>query len=572
LRMVALYGQPSDEWEWLGAYTERNATDIRLAGGERLTASASANSSHLLKLGWFPHPAFWGELSLVGYRSGPQRAPYDANTDEPGSFGLVRRTVDDQTLTLRTQLAPADSWLNLRTVIAHENTRLTDLALQSDNGVTYDLAVSSLRGPGDKTDHWRYDIWSAEVFNDTAWQAGEFKGVLTLGWQGLRNARTLERLTQNPTWNSPTGAYPNGFYPAQPPGTKTSQGWVAEHALTWQGFTLTPGARWDRYTLEATGGARTALQAAMQSPKLSFSQVSSSLRLSWQPDLWQRQWVFTLSQADAFRPPLIDEAFTSGAYSRCLPSSGSVHFPLYDASLGQDKAPASGACGDLYRPQVSTTRELAVAWQPRATLLGARWQAKVATFRVKTRDTLNSLSAHDGVIDQPGREHRRGLEVDVRADAPRWFGTLGHAKVAGQVSAAGLSLTQSYNGPLYDVPGATTTLSLGLKNPASTWEAGLRLRDIQDRSSLVYQTATACSTAGTTRVNGLGYLGTQYGVQLTDLFATYRLSLQQPQDTALRLSVDNLTDELYCLNDGLGGGVGTQAAGRNIKVQVSWQW
>lgn len=571
LRMLALYGRLaalSSNWDWLVALTQRNAQDIRLADGSRLKASATASDSSLLKLGWRPNDDLKLELSRVAYTSGPERAPYDATAGEPGVFGIVRRTIDDETINLKLDYTPPDSLWKLRGRLSRERTHMRDLLLQADNGITY--VPGSLGGPGDRTDLWHYDIQSAELFNDAEWQAGPFSGVLTLGWQALRQDRTMVRLAENPIWNAPTGGYPNGFYAAQPPGGKDSMAWIAEHALTWGNWTLTPGVRWDRYRVSAAGGTLDLLRAQGQASSLSFERTTPSMRLSWQPQQWVQGLSFTLSQAESFRPPLIDEAFTNGAYSRCLRSMGSVHFPLYDTKTGTDLAPPSGICGNLYRPEVSTTREASVAWKPARDWLGTRWQARAAYFTIDTRDLLESLSAIDGRVQQPGTERRHGSEIEVQADAPRWFGSLGHSRVQGRVNGGTLSLTQTYSGPLYDVPGTTTTVSFGVRADGNRAEAGLRVRDIGERQAIVPNQTTFCSRPGVI-VPGLGNIGTQQGVRLIDLFASYRFSMWTPNDFVLRLSVDNLGNEAYCLNDGFGGGVGTQAPGRNVKLQLTWR-
>ncbi|MGC4060333.1 MAG: TonB-dependent receptor plug domain-containing protein [Aquabacterium sp.] len=580
LRMLALYGRLSDQWSWLGAATHRQSEDIQLADGSKLSASTSQSDSSLLKLSWRPQDDLQLELGRVAYNSGPERAPYDATAGEPdNTFGIVRRRIDDQTLNLRLSYTPEASLIQLRGLISHERTHLVDLALQSENSATFTYlpgVPGKTNGTGDRTDDWNYDIWSAELFNDMHWAAGEFKGTLTLGWQGVRNERTLQRWTQNPRYNAPDAsyisAYPNGFYAAQPPGGKRSTAWIAEHALSWQDLTLTPGVRWDDYQLKAGGGTLDILKAAGQSDTVRFTHTTPSLRLNWLPSALARQWSFTVSQADSFKPPLIDEAFTNGVFSRCLRSAGTP-LALYDKTTGVDLAPKSNICGDLYRPEVSTTRELSVAWDPEATLLGARWQAKASHFKIDTRHTLNSLSARDGEVQQPGTEHRFGTELELRADGRSWFGSWGYSRVAGQVSGEGLSLTQAYSGAIYDVPGPTTTLNLGARALSNRFEAGFRVRDVGDRLAIVPVKASSCSVPSDVKVAGLGNgnVGTQFGMRLFDVYASYRISLNAWNDVMVKLAVDNATNELYCLNDGFGGGVGTQAPGRNVKLQLVWR-
>lgn len=570
LRMLAAYGRLSGQADLLAAVTTRQSGDIRLANGNRLSASATQSDSTLLKAGWYPSDNLIIELSRVAYSSGPERAPYDATAGEPGVFGIVRRSIDDETINLKFTYEPPESLLRLRGSVSKEQTHLTDLALQSDNRITYIPGNSTKPGAGDITDSWYYDISSAELFNDLEWSAGLLKGTLTLGWQGLHNERMLNRLTQNPTYNNSTGLYPNGFYAAQPPGTKDSTAWIIEHAFNWRDWTLTPGIRWDDYRVKASGGTLALLSKANQSSEVSVRHTTPSLRLTWQANALAKGLSFTLSQADSFRPPLIDEAFTNGAYSRCLKSIGPVHFPLYDTKTQKDLAPDSGICGDLYKPEVSTTREVSASWRPADQVLGVRWQARAAYFDIDTRNLLNSLSAVDGQVEQPGTEHRHGAEFELQMDARRWFGSMSYSRVAGRVDGGALSLTQNYSGPLYTVPGRTISLGMGLRAMDNQMETGIRVRNIGDRLAIVPTQATMCSTPGI-NVPGLGNIGTQYGVQLIDLYTSYRFSVWTSNDVSLRFGVDNLTNETYCLNDGFGGGVGTQAPGRNAKLQLTWQ-
>lgn len=572
LYMLSAYTRPVDSLDLLAAATQRDSQDIKLPDGSRLPVSATHSESTLLKAGWFPFDDFSLELSRTAYTSGPERAPYDANAGVSlGSFGTVRRTVDDETLNLKLQYTPAGNpWIKLRGTLAREHTRVQDLALQSEvNSATdYVPGNPAKSGTGDIHDDWRYKITTAELFNDANWRLGEVKGLLTLGVQGVKNERDLMRTTENPA-----RTLPGGFYAAQPPGCKESSAFIAENAFTWRDFTLTPGARWDRYRLSAQGGTVPLLEAANQATDVAFSHTSPSVALTWRLPVAERAFSVTLRQAESFRPPLIDEAFTAGAFSRCLRTlAPSFPFPLYDRANKRDLAPTSGICGDLYRPETSVTREATLAWMPRAALAGARWQGRLTGYRIETEGLLESLAAENGAVVQPGREHRHGVELELNANAARWFASLGYARVSGSVER-GQSLLNpiySYSGPLYDIPGPTTTAQLGGRWLAGRLEAGLRLRDIGDRRAIVPNQPTSCSRPGST-VAQVGNVGTQFGAQLLDVFATWQATLREPEDLTLRFGVDNLTNETYCLNDGFGGAVGTQAPGRSVKLSVAWQ-
>ncbi len=573
LRMVSVFGRPNAQFDLLASVSRRDSGDIKMPDGERLAVSATQSHSSLLKLGWFPTEALSIELSRVAYASGPERAPYDATHGATGVGGVVRRAIDDETVNLRFTYAPDHPWIKLRGTLAQEKTHLLDEHVRGEST----LCVTPVGLPLPPafvtfhcTDRWQYDIATRELFNDSNYQWrtrwGDVNGQLTLGLQEIRNERDVIRIADNDRLNQ----YPGGFNSAQPPGDKHSTALIVENSLQWRHFTFVPGARLDRYQVTARGGTRALMQAAGQDTSISFKKVSRSAALTWQPDA--SDWRLTYRYNETFRPPLIDEYFAaSGFGSRCgrteiNPYDGQPYSPpgqpLYDAANGIDLAPLNGICGDLYKPQEAVNRELTLAWNPRTGPFEGL-SARLTVFRMNVSGLLDTLRAMDGEITQTGTETRRGTELEANYNSRRWFASLSHARTQGRIKDMGVSPVTLIQ---YGIPGPSTVFSVGGRWMAGRLEAGWRFRSIGDRQALV-GAASACNSAGV-QLNATGKVGTHYGVKLQELFASWQVT----DRTLLRLSVDNLTNETYCLNDSFAGAVGAVAAGRAAKMSVAMQF
>jgi hemoglobin/transferrin/lactoferrin receptor protein len=581
LRMLTVYGRPSGYLDLVASIALRDSDDIRLPDRSRLSLTATHSESRFAKATVYATDALTVELSQTMYKSGPERTPYDATAGGPGGFGVVERTIEDTTTNLRVNYTPEDSWIALRATLAYEETDLNDVhrSQQSNVCVTPPMFPPSQRV--DRCDdHWQYAIWTAEVFNDTHYDFGELKGVLSIGYQGIRNRRDISRIRSGARTDEDISR--GGFVAAQPPGNKISDALIVENAFTWRDITITPGARMDRYHVSAMGHTRTMMIQAGQSPDIRFSRVSPAIAMTWRiPD---SDWSTTLRYNEAFRPPLIDEYFAAGSESasRCIKTSGRANLPghpvldplpLYDRSgvglpydPALDLAPDNGICGALYRPQESSNHELIFAWMPNPVApTDGRWRARATYYDIHTRNKLDSISNIGGAIGQPGTERRKGTELEISYDGIRWFSSVNWSQITGRIvdPVAGTDYV------LYGVPGDTLSISAGFRGFDGRVEAGLRMRDIADRLATEPSQPTDCWRAGSQLVPGLGSnkirLGTQHGVRLLDLFA----SMQVTSDTVLRLNVDNITNENYCLPDGFAGSVGIQAPGRSARVSLT---
>ncbi|WP_439536618.1 TonB-dependent receptor domain-containing protein [Methyloversatilis sp.] len=577
LRMVTLYGRPNAHLDLIVSVARRDSDDFRLPDGDRLDLTATSSESRFIKASFYATDDLVIELSQTRYTGGPERAPYDATASGSGGFGIVQRSIDDTTTNLSLRYLPPDSWIALRGTLAYETTELADLHLIGQSRIC--VSPSRLLPAAFRVDRcdddWRYAIWTGELFNDLRYTLGELRGVLTVGYQGIRNSRDIVRVTSNANTNA--NNHPGGFNEAQPPGDKVSDALIVENAMTYGAFTLTPGARIDRYHVSAEGQTRTNMIAAGQSPDLRFVKVSPALALTWR--IPASDVSLTARYNEAFRPPLVDEYFARGGFaSRCAKTTGNPLAPgnlvndanpLYDPSgIGLpydpslDLAPDNEICGGLYRPQESSNHELTIAWSPQpASAADGRWQARATWYDIHTRHLLQSISNVGGRVAQPGRERRTGTELEVSYDGLRSFATLAWSQIDGRIT----NPVAGTDDAIYGVPGDTLSASAGVRGFDGRLEAGLRMRDIGERRASAGTEPTVCSRPGALFIEGVGRIGTQFGARVFDLFASWRVT----PDALLRLNIDNLTDEVYCLQDGFAGAVGVQAPGRSAKLSLT---
>jgi hemoglobin/transferrin/lactoferrin receptor protein len=525
LGSLTLFGRPSARVDLLGSVVRRSSNDITLPDGSALQYSAIDTRSALIKGTVAATDSAAFSASFVSLDdTGPQA--FDATAGQPGVFGTVQRTVDDRTLTFNAAYEPGNPWLALRGVFGYSNTYVDDLHLPGQS-----IFANSFTGQ--VNDEYRYDIWSYELSNRSRFATGAVRHELTLAAQGVDNTREVTRVTQNQLINNIL--YPGGFNPAQPPGIKRSLGLVLQDTAAYGDFTLTPGVRFDQYDITAQGGTQKILASFDEPSSVRYTHWSPALAATWRP--MGGGWLLAASFVEAFRPPLLDEAFTQGAFSRC---------GYYNLGAA---APDSQICGALYRPEVAYNTQVSVAYAPLAPPLpGLSLNGRLTLFRSDVESTLESLRAVNGVVSQPGTEQRQGLELEASASYRWLYGSLSWAQVRGEVYDG------QTTGDLYDVPGDTFVGQLGVRLLGGRLAAGWRYKQVGAR------TAVVGLAPGNRPI-----LGTQPGYEVNDLYATYQLGTH----LELRFAVENLFNETYYLNDGFGGGIGSQAPGRDLRGAIS---
>jgi len=523
------FARPTDRIDLLVAASRKQSGDYTLADGRTLDISGSNQRSLMFKGSVLIGDALTVTLSAVDlFDRG--RQPFDATAGQPGLFGVVTRTVEDQSRTLAVRWQPDSRWIDLSATLGRSVSHVNDLSRPDASPPPFANAVT-----GQVNDDYDYDVTSLDVRNRARFDWGPVGNELILAVQSVRNLRDVRRVTQNAAINA--SLYPGGFNEAQPAGERESWGAVLQHTFSIGDWSLSPALRHDQFRVDAGGLARDRLVQLGEPATVRESEVTRQLALSWRPG--GREWLLGARYVEGFRPPLVDEYFTRGGFGRCIP-----------ALIGS-AAPASRMCGALYEPERSKTTEATLAWSPPAF---ETWTAgaKVTLFRSVRRRTLSSLlQVTPGIAGQPGWDERQGIEAEAQFDTRHLFGRFSYTRIGGRVYDG----TQMLD--LYDAPGDTIALTLGTRLFGDQWDTGLRVRDVNARGVVT-------GLAPGNRV----IVGTQPGHELLDLFLGFRPS----RDVEYRVTLENATNEGYFLNDGFGGAQGSPAPGRNLRFSVWVQW
>jgi hemoglobin/transferrin/lactoferrin receptor protein len=516
------FGLASDAVGLLASIATRNSNDQRLPDGARLEESATNSRSALLKADWDVTP----RTSLrAGYTlwQDSGRQPYDATGGQPGFFGTVIRDIDDQTLFTELRHADESGWIDASLTVGGVRTGLRDLLRPGETPF-------SNAATGNVMDEYSYETALVRLDNLSRARLGPAALAVEAGLLALDAEREITRVTESAAIND--ALYPRGFNAAQPSGSRRSLGAYAQPALLLGPATLRAGVRWDRYVTAIADEGAERIEAAGGASRILIEELTPAYGAEWL--LLDERVTLFYSYIEAFRPPLVDEYFTQGAFGRCIP-------PF----LG-DLAPASGVCGELYVPEESRTRE-AGAHVVTATPGDGALALRLAWFHTDVRHTLESITVvAPGVVGQPGRETRRGLEVEAEWESPRGYAQVGWSEASGRRAEPGGSA------PLYDLPGDRLSLILAVRFLSDRLELGYRLEDTHARTAVV----------GSER--GRPVTGIQPGYRLHGAFATLRAA----DWLELRLAGDNLANTSYRLNDAFGGAPGTEAPGRDLRLSV----
>jgi hemoglobin/transferrin/lactoferrin receptor protein len=525
LRSFTAYARPTGNTDILVNTLRRESGDIRLSDGARLPLSTANTRSRLLKgsvvLGDLLVSLSLVDLADVGLQ------PYDATGGQPGFFGSVVRDVNDQTRALTFDYAPpARPWIQLKAVIGEARTRLIDT--QQPGQTPFANAIT-----GVVTETYDYHNRTIDIANTARIGGLPFGLEIKAGLQAVDSERVVTRFRQR----IPS----SGFDASIPPGIKRYVAAWLQPRAAFGPLEVIPGVRIDRYSIVATGGTEALLASFREPTRLDFERTTASLGVALAV-LPQRLSVF-YNVAQAFRPPLTDEVFTQGVFSRCA-----------NFLLGA-QAPRSQICGSLYRPQESLNQELGASWSQPVAALSGRADAKLTVFEIDTRHLLRSLQAvSPTAIGQPGKESRHGVEFEASLRTPRGYLRGSYARIRGVVDTmlgsngrSGPSNPQ----PLFDAPGDTLSLSAGLSF-GRQFEVGVGYQNIADRSTII----------GT--VANRNIIGIQPGVQLWSLNARWTPS----RHVEVRVSGENLGNEKYNLANGFGGGLGFEAPGINLRLAM----
>lgn len=549
---ASLYGVAFDSLELLTNLTWRESGNITTASGKKLQNTHANRLSGLAKATYRARAGAAITFAAVHFQEDTLQ-PFDATIGIPGLFGFVRRAVVDTTPTANFEYTPAaqtlSPWINLRGTFGYTSTSVTDSDRQGATGVPI---------PNSPTNFFDYRIATLDLTNTTVLHFGPVRNALTYGAQYNHNSRTAKT---NQVINSTTGARNTVDNLSQPSGDRSNFAYIIENRLHIGDLSLTGGLRHDKYQVEVTAqSTRDALEMEGRSPLIEFAKTMPSAGIAW--NMLGGPLTLFYNYAEAFRPPLVDEFFTQGPFSRCA------------SFLMGGIAPSSQVCGNLYVPQSSVNNEVGVSLNyPGLFTSGDALTAKVVFFHNRVTNTLESISARTASgalckpmpvivggnndictsITQDGKENREGVEFELGFRTEPWFSNLSIAAIRGKQVCDG-------ERDLYTIPGNTLVFTLGRSDFGNKFEYGYRLRAVGRRQVVTgnaQQTVTPCNTGLT--------IGTQDGYVLHNLFAAY----QPTKMLSLNLAVDNFTNTQYFLNNGFGGGIGQEAPGYNVRFSAT---
>ena len=520
---VSAYGVAFGALDLLANTAARDSGDIVTGSGAKLENSSTDHTSSLVKAKLQLQTDAAVTVANVRYKD-EGLEPFDAAAGTPGLFGFVQRAVEDDTTTVNFNYGRAISGLlNLKGTLGYTDTSVAD------------TGTSSSLIPPNTTNTFRYRIATLDLTNTSIFGRDTLRNALTYGVQYHRNERQSQTVVASASSTTTTDNL------SQPSGAKAYVAYVVQDAIEIGALSLTAGLRHDRYRVEVqTEAPRQLLAAEGRRPVIEFTRTSPSVGAAYH--LSDGGLTLFYNYSEAFRPPLVDEYFTQGPFSRCN--------RFFLGAL----APASGICGDLYQPETAVTHEVgASADYPQVFGADGLLTAKVVYFRTAVENILESITAVTPTeVGQPGDERLRGVEFELRYRSDRWFGSLGLSAVRGQQLCQG-------DHPLIGLPGDTLAFTLGRIAQGGRLEYGYRLQAVDDRLIIVSAPImiTPCNTGLAT--------SRQPGYSVHNLF----LAWQPYRALRMNLAVNNLTGKEYFLSGGFGGSVGQAAAGRDLRLSLA---
>lgn len=538
-RSYMLYARPDERIDILYNYSNRQSNDITLADGTKLENSAIESISKLLKVTIFPTEDLELSTSLVTFDdTGLQ--PYDATGGQPGTFGNVIRSINDFSWTQTLIYTPDNPWVNLKAVAGGGYTRLHDLLLPGQTSINPCNPTSCTN----MNDYYDYKTKTIDLSNTaTLFKTDKAQISLLAGYQFNESEREVQRFLDDPS--SPfANQYPNGFNPSAPPGKRAYDAFYLQPHFQLGQVSIKPGYRRDDYKIEADGGTLALLAPFRQARKNEFTEETWSLGLAYDffPRTSPRQFTLYTNYGQGFRPPLIDESFTQGTFSRCR-KLGNLLIP----GISMPDGPPSGICGDLYQSQNSESTEAGVSYQdPHFMGTDIAFISKLNFYHIYTSQLLLSLRENsDRTITQDGWERRNGVEFESFVQYHGWFMRGAYSRITGNLFDGGRFV------PLYTIPGNTLNLNFGAE-VTKTLDFNITYRKVSDRSVIV--------GGGTT---------TDYIFGIQDGYEVWSAGIhwQAAPQVGLRLIGENLTNKEYRVDAAMGG-LGIFAPGRNLKFFV----
>ncbi len=277
----------------LASTYRRDSNDFELPDGSRLADSSQSNESQMLKVDLFSRHA---ELALTWRRADNESLePFDATGGGPGVGGTVRRTSQETSTALNGSFVPGPEWINITGTLAQTRKTVID-------------EDSAIAGQG--TDTIDYDVLTAGLRNAFSLPLGPFTIGLEAGAQfNLEDRVSIRENARGRAENE-----------AQPSGVKRNLGVFVEPSIAYGGLTITGGLRRDMISIDPGANSARLLRAQGRREQTRYWLTTPAATVSYQ--FWDDRLTAFYSYAEAFRPPLIDELYTTGTLSRCQYFSG----------------------------------------------------------------------------------------------------------------------------------------------------------------------------------------------------------------------------------------------------------
>lgn len=582
-----VYALPFEGLDFLINAVRRKTNDLTRPNGLPFKDSDEQQQSLLAKT------ELYNADSIVSYsfRSGKDEGiePYDL-VGNSGIFSTLYpdnlfRATEESAHSFRAQHSPSNQWIELDFVLGYIDKSVSEQKLIEERFVADEINPISV---------FQYDIWNVSLKNTSNLSFAENKLRFNYGIQSTQEKRRSKQT------RIICGHPAKVEYELQPSGLKQTQAAFVDLLFEHNEWRLQLGMRADKYAISPLSDGDDTSCPADETPdniqfvsyaidrfgsaEFRFTQTTPSLSID--RDWGASSWFYRYSEA--FRAPLVTQYFspsqTQGANG--LGSCGgfndvlikpnladygnSIFNPEYITANNEFIANASQKpylleanyfCGDVFRPEQSTTQEVGalINWSEWLSF-DNNWQTKITYFEIDTRHLLSSLyQDSSGLISQPGSESRSGVEFEIDYSSELWRAHINFSTLRGERTAIfdGERITESLAAP----PGHALNILIERDVPFLDAAIGMRIRGVKARK--VDQNTGINATlaeAEYKRIPG-------YGV--VNVYSRYQASSQ----LSARVSVNNLFNKEYQLR-GFGGdtSIGNVAAGRDIRIAVAYEF
>lgn len=522
LTSAVLAQQVTDTFEILAAGNWRRRDGVEMANGKILDGSAFNTLSGLIK-----GTAHFGdndeqELSLSYQRwfSDAKDQAY-AQTGTSASFGVIDRTVVDQTAVLHWENPATDNpWVDLKVNLTYSDT--------TNDQTNHRFAVGGARtvigtvvSPGQTVQadndfgilldtRYGYKTWQLTADNTVEWIGDGFENYLTAGFSASTQDRTATR-TQT--------AIP---LPAHPQGTENKFGVFAQNEFIWaEKLTLIAGARGDFHWVNSTTGLPD-IEGSAFSPKIAA-----------QYELTDNIGVFA-SLAHTERMPTIDELYSTALAVPGRSAAKSTSLGLQKESANTIEGGFSLSGNDLLASGDSAALKTTAFYSDLTNLIASN-----------TANTFGGATVpYYGNI---GKARIYGIEVEASYDSELLFASLAYGLTIGD------NLVN--NTPLTTVPQNKASLTLGVRNVEYDLELGTRVT-IADKGRYFLENSARFPIDGTADAYAT-----------VDLFATWKPDTGPLAGTEFQAGIDNVFNADFRQNLAI-----DRSTGRTFKISVAKQF